>query len=222
MQPWPLENWPLRMYFMKCWLTVLSGCITQEHGWFFCVVQWNGYFCCLTSKCVDLLGKLPKLGKDTLRCWGYSFLVRKNTLVAFTHDICFLGALFAQNVSDLLNGIFPKGLPMGRFFPTFSPPWNNKSILVFPRQARAWRKNLPIQCAQGHQPVRLVVVFWWLVVFPWWWCVMCDVMRWAVTWCDPMWWHVIWCEVMHWEDVMWLVLRSCDVTDVVIWRYGDL
>lgn len=111
---------------------------------------------------------------------------------------------------------FQKGLLMGRFFPTYSPPWNNKSTLVFPRQARGWRKNLPTQCAQGHQPVRLVVVFWWLVVFPWWWCVMwCDGLSRDAIRCDGMWSDVKWCTGKmlcgwFWGHAMWRM-----------WLYGD-
>ena len=110
---------------------------------------------------------------------------------------------------------------MCRFFRTYSPRWNNKSTLVFPRQVRSWRKNLPIQYAQGHQPVRLVVVFWWRVVFSWWWCdvwcnrMWCDVLSCDAIWCDVMWSHVKWCTGKmlcgwFWGHAMWRM-----------WFYGD-
>ena len=90
------------------------------------------------------------------------------------------------------------------------------------------RKNLSIECTQGGQPVRcpnqilvcislqtfrLVVFWWWLVLFPWWGChvvgfevtndgqcgwlrdvMLCDVMSCDVMWCHVM--SVMSCRVM--------------------------
>ena len=124
------------------------------------------------------------------------------------------------------------------------------------------RKNLSIECTQGDQPVRcpnrilvctslqtfrLVVFWWWLVLFPWWgcdvvWChvvcfevtndrqcgwlrdvMLCDVMSCDVMWCHVMSCqscHVAWCDVIQWDGMGWDVMW-CDgmwLWDVLNWE----
>ena len=104
------------------------------------------------------------------------------------------------------------------------------------------RKNLPMECAQGHQPVRcpnrvccvhqpsavppgvgvLVVAGCVSVLCWWWWCdvVWCRVFGFEVPWALAVWLvarcHLIWCCSML-CDVMWCHVMSCDVMWWGVW-----
>ena len=106
----------------------------------------------------------------------------------------------------------------------------------------SWRKNLPIELAQGHQPVwcpRRVfcvyqpsaVQFWWSlvvsVVCRWWWrdvlwCdalwfVMCLVVRWRED--GKMWCYVMWCHVMAYPVISCCMMWWHVVCDVMSWMW---
>ncbi len=89
------------------------------------------------------------------------------------------------------------------------------------------RRKLPIECAQGDQPLRCPNRVFWVdeaSAVPWWWCgavLWCgwlrgisNVIGCEVTWGEVMWLvarcHVMWCDVM-WCHVIWGDVISCVV-----------
>ena len=89
------------------------------------------------------------------------------------------------------------------------------------------RKNLPIDCVQGDQPLRcpnrdflcapaslrpfpLVVAFlWWLVALPW--CVGGGDVRNHVMWCGEAWWDVEMWYVVTYGEMLWCGGKCWDV-----------